>query len=79
MKDALRHTLKLLVVAFITAALSLFLQGCTAAQRQLATCIASKTTTRCLPQCASCVREVVTECKAQCSALTGACAVEGKP
>lgn len=64
MLEQLRHTIRLIAAAIVAAVLSVLLQGCSAAQKQMATCIAGKTACRCAPQCLSCVRDVVHECQA---------------
>lgn len=63
--------LRLLGVTIAAALLSLLLQGCTAAARQTAGCIATRAAYRCAPQCIACVRGVAKECQSEAGVPVG--------
>ncbi len=64
----LKYVLKLAGAVIVAAVLSVFLHGCTPAQKALATCVVDRTATTCVPQCAACVRSAVESCKASAQA-----------
>lgn len=61
MRDAAAWVIKLLVALGTVAVLTFATQGCASMSPQTK-CILTRVSTRCIPQCAACVKQVRDEC-----------------